>query len=108
MAKTRRVKFEFDERSLASLDRLKEQGAFVMSDSSDCSTADDDFEVSVEAAELRRLRNVFSASSDLVKAYSWEEFREASGGIEALKEAHSKAVCDLEQWYSDGDDRFCR
>lgn len=32
MAKTRRVKFEFDERSLVSLDRLKEQGAFVTTD----------------------------------------------------------------------------
>lgn len=36
MAKTRKVKFQFDERSLVSLERLREQGAFVMSDSSDC------------------------------------------------------------------------
>ena len=39
MEKTRRVKFEFDERSLVSLERLREQGAFVMSDASDCSTS---------------------------------------------------------------------
>ncbi len=38
MAKTCRVKFEFDERSLVSLERLREQGAFVMSDASESAT----------------------------------------------------------------------
>jgi hypothetical protein len=77
------------------------------SDSAACSTAEDDMDF-VFCQELRMLHAVFSASSDLVMA-SWNtEFCEACGGIEELKNKHVKAVRELEQWYADGDDAYCR
>lgn len=51
---------------------------------------------------------VFSASSDLVMAAWNTEFCDACGGIEELKNKHAKAVRELEQWYADGDDSYCR
>jgi hypothetical protein len=54
-------------------------------------------------AEVLLLRKVASASSDIVKARHWPEFREAAG-MENLEKAHETAVMAWEQWVTDGDD----
>lgn len=64
----------------------------------------EDAEELVYSAELLLLRKVAETSSDLEKARSWEEFREAMGGMKPLEHAHGEAVAAYEQWLSDGDD----
>ena len=59
--------------------------------------------VSIYGAELHLLRAVASASSDLILARSWEEFREANGGIEVFEKAHHESVRAWEQWITDGE-----
>lgn len=63
-----------------------------------------DAKETVYSAELLLLRRVAETSSDLVKARSWDEFREAMGGMKPLDHAHGEAVAAYEQWLSDGDD----
>lgn len=74
-----------------------------------CSNAPEPIDATEEvySVELRMLRKIFETSSDLCKGYDWEGFRDACGGIEALKAAHFKAVLTLEEWYNDADDS-CR
>jgi hypothetical protein len=63
---------------------------------------------SVYSDELKMLRQVFSTSSDLVMAYRDQDFRDACGGLDVVKELHLAAVRTLETWYDDGDDSHCR
>lgn len=65
-------------------------------------TDNDDQEL-IYSAELALLRKVAEASSDLVKAQVWQEFREANGGIEKFEKAHVDAVSAYERCLDDGD-----
>lgn len=61
-----------------------------------------DRQESVYCAELFLLRKIAETSSDMVKARSWPEFRDAVGGQEKLDVAHENAVRDYESWISEG------
>lgn len=62
-----------------------------------------DQEESIYTEELTRLRSVFAASSDLIKARHWEEFEQASGGIKKLEKDLENVTIDLEAWYREGE-----
>ena len=62
-----------------------------------------DREETIYSAELHLLRKIAETSSDMVKARSWPEVREASGGQEKLDEAHAAALYEYESWLADGD-----
>lgn len=91
MAKTRRVKFEFDERSLVSLDRLKEQGAVAMPDASVCSIAIVDSvsnsallkwlrEKHTEAKSAQRARELMAETCLTGTNADWKEAAKNHGG----------------------------
>lgn len=79
-------------------DRLSSRALLALAESKE------DAEETIYSAELLLLRKVAETSSDLVKARSWNEFREAMGGMEPLEHAHGEAVAAYEQWLRDGDD----
>ena len=63
----------------------------------------EDREETIHSAELYLLRRIAETSSDMVRARSWPEFREASGGQDQLDKAHEQAVNQYEQWLSEGE-----
>ncbi len=65
-------------------------------------TDNDDQEL-IYSTELALLRRIAEASSDLVKAQVWREFREVNGGIEKFEKAHVNAVSAYERWLDEDD-----
>lgn len=65
-----------------------------------------DSQETVYTAELRLLRKVFEASSDLVLARRDADFAEANGGLAAIESEHARATRELEIWHSESADDY--
>ena len=63
-----------------------------------------DKEETVSGAELYLLRRIAETSSDMVKARSWPEFRDASSGQDALNKEYINALNEYEQWVQEATD----